>query len=433
MKKEKLLYTRYSDERDPAYAVYTQIFEDENGARTVRKCAGTQEAAAHLRHIYNACVELSALYAGSGLSVNRCVLSPAGEAEKENDDAGSGETLTLEYISGETLEMRFDRMLKKDGPEAVKAGLHAYVEEAVPRDRLEPFVMTEEFRKVFGDADLKACPAPDCRIPHSYQGLSLPVSDIDLICSNIICTENGRQIIDYEWTFDFPVPAAYIVFRIVFYYVTVSALRRELNTDGIFEEFGISEEEVRAFREMEFAFQKSVQGRHVPLRSLYSRISPGGIRVAELAGEADSLTGRKNLQVFFRREGNYSEPVTYRMNGSRIETEIPVPAGTDLIRLDPGDLPCFCRLGYLAFDGREESAADWQANGKKTGGDSILFAEEDPQILVPVCRPQPKILSVLLDIYDIPAEALQEISGRLRGGRSIRDRLQRLLWRARRQ
>ena len=399
----KLLYTRYSDERDPAYSVYTQIFEVENGARSVRKCAETPEAAAHLRHIRGAYEALTELYADTSLSVNRC------------DLRDTGRYLELEYISGETLEERFDRLLLQEGPEAVKAALHAFAEEAVPRQKLAPFVHTEEFVKVFGEQKL---------FSDTWQ--SLPVSDIDLICSNIVCTDSGRQIIDYEWTFSFPVPADFLVFRIVHYYVTGSVLRRELNTDTVFEEFGINEEEKRVFQEMEYAFQKSVQGRCVPLRSLYSRISPGTKNVVELAGDKDALAGQKALQVFFRKEGIFAEPLSYRMSGSRIDAEILVPDGADLIRLDPGDLPCICRIEFLAFDGRPESAAGWQTNGKRIGTDTILFGAEDPQVLVPVRGPRPKLLSVSLIIYDAPAAALGELSGRYRGGGELREKLQKV-------
>ena len=406
-KGKKLLYTRYSDERDPAFSVYTQIFEDESGARSVRKCAETKEAAAHLRHIRSAYEALTGLYADTEFAVNRCSLS---------ESAGQEPVLDLAYISGETLEERFDRMLLQEGPEAVKTALRAFAETAVPRQKLEPFARTEEFTKVFGELSADGTDSEGKGRSLSDAWQSLPVSDIDLICSNIVCTDSGKQIIDYEWTFAFPVPAAFLVFRIVHYYVTGNVLRRELNTEEIFEEFGISAEEKKVFQEMEYSFQKYVQGRCVPLRSLYSRISPGARNVVELAGDKDALAGQKVLQVFFRKNGAFGAPLSYRMNGSRIDAEIPVPDGADLIRLDPGDLPCICRIAFMAFDGRAEKAAAWQTNGKQAGQDSILFGAEDPQILVPVPRPQPGLLSVSLTIYDAPAAALEEISGRLGGG-----------------
>lgn len=63
--------------------------------------------------------------------------------------------------------------------------------------------MTEKFKEVFGDVTL-----PDGLMAREY-------SNIDLIFENVILGDK-YTIIDYEWSFGFPVPVEYIMFRSVF-------------------------------------------------------------------------------------------------------------------------------------------------------------------------------------------------------------------------
>ena len=51
---EKLLYARYSNERAPRFSVYTEILENAEGGRTVRKYADSSRADAHIRSILHA-------------------------------------------------------------------------------------------------------------------------------------------------------------------------------------------------------------------------------------------------------------------------------------------------------------------------------------------------------------------------------------------
>ena len=48
---ERLIYTKYSNQRHPDYAIRTDIVCREDGSRVVRKYADTRLARPHLEHI----------------------------------------------------------------------------------------------------------------------------------------------------------------------------------------------------------------------------------------------------------------------------------------------------------------------------------------------------------------------------------------------
>ena len=71
-----------------------------------------------------------------------------------------------------------------------------------------PFAGSEEFTRVFGHAALP-------------EGLmSLPVTDVDMVLDNFLVREDSSSLdlIDYEWTFFFPVPVRFALYRTLHYF-----------------------------------------------------------------------------------------------------------------------------------------------------------------------------------------------------------------------
>lgn len=112
----------------------------------------------------------------------------------------------MEYLKGQTLQEELDRLLEKRKIEKFQKILREYME-LILQTAENPFCMTEEFRKVFGDVKLR-------------EGFySAPVTDIDMVLSNIFIDEKGEwTLIDYEWTFLFPIPIQFVLYRILHYY-----------------------------------------------------------------------------------------------------------------------------------------------------------------------------------------------------------------------
>ena len=125
----------------------------------------------------------------------------------------------------------------------------------------------QEFVQVFGDVELTG----------EYSCAKM--SNIDLVPANILILKDRQVVIDYEWTFDFPVPAGFILYRMIHYYLESDGKRRVLKDRDFYGKAGITQEELAVYGEMERNFQKYMQGSHVPLLSMYEDVSPGKVEI----------------------------------------------------------------------------------------------------------------------------------------------------------
>lgn len=170
---DKLLYEKLSNERNPRFNIITDIV-DRDGTKVVIKRPYSSQSVAHIHKTYDNYRGLQDTLQGSDFCVNQSSLV--------------GDTIESEFIEGEHLT-------SKDTVDFVEAIRKAYMPHA------EVFKCTEEFAEVFGEVSLP-------------QGvLAARFLDIDLIFENIIKTQKGWEIIDYEWTFDFPIPINYLLYR----------------------------------------------------------------------------------------------------------------------------------------------------------------------------------------------------------------------------
>ena len=72
---------------------------------------------------------------------------------------------------------------------------------------------------------------------------TLPVTDVDLVCQNILL-DDSAQIIDYEWTFTFPVPLEFVIFRFLYFYLEAKnrTCYQQPALAGLYEKAGITKE-----------------------------------------------------------------------------------------------------------------------------------------------------------------------------------------------
>ncbi len=325
---DTLLYAKFSGERAEKYALYTAVYEKfaADGARYVEKTALTKAAAVHVDRICTLSGKLAGMY-GDSLQINRC---------EATEKAG---TVRMEYLTGETFEEYLDRILEEQGPEACTKALIRYLDLVVPKDRETAFVMTEPFREIFGEV------AGKCE---TLSLKTLPVSDVDLIPANVIRSGGKSTLIDYEWTFGFPIPSGFLRYRILFYYLRGGEKRQLLEEDGIYEKAGLFGQERRIFASMEDSFQRWLTKDRIPVRDLQEEFSHGCAKT----GSRD-----RDLRVYFPGEDGaetFSEmrASDYRMKDGSFSGELKVPPGTTMIRLDPGDSPGILRIRRLTVDGR---------------------------------------------------------------------------------
>lgn len=364
---DTLLYAKFSGERAGRYALYTAVYERHGGPRSsgmnagevpgladqsgkcgpqragintdgsqryVEKRALTKAADFHVSRISELSGKLSEMYRGR-LKINRC---------EKTDITG---TVRMEYLTGETFEEYLDRVLAKQGPDACENALLEYLDLVVPKELESAFEITDSFREVFGEipGEIYGEISGEYGI-HSLK--TLPVSDVDLIPANVIRSGGDCTLIDYEWSFDFPVPSDFLRYRILFYYLRSEKNRQRLAQNDIWRKAGLSGQKRKIFASMEDSFQRWLTRGRIPVRDLRAGISSG----AAHTGDED-----RNLRVYYPdRNGleNYSElrASDYRMRDGKLSADLDVPQGMTMIRLDPGDRPGILRIRSLKIDGR---------------------------------------------------------------------------------
>ena len=178
---KKVIYTKYSTERSDKFKIATSNIK-EDGSVYVKKKPVHEKAQSHIEGLLSKYEALKEYYNRSEVEFVPCEI-----AERN---------AFFPFVEGESLEGRLDRYVENKDYKGILQEVENY--KRVITDNLEivPFRICDDFIGVFG-------------ANYPEEGVAaFKVSDIDLIFSNIIISGDKWQVIDYEWTFDFPVPAA---------------------------------------------------------------------------------------------------------------------------------------------------------------------------------------------------------------------------------
>lgn len=228
----KVLYAKYNSARRPDFRITTEFCEDANGV-FVRKRAAEAAAENHLENICKNSIVLQDYY-------RTIKVVPPEKVEGE---------LRFTCIEGQTLAERIEAQ------DFDKARFVARVNEAlatvlsIQERYFVSFKMTDEFKAIFGEAELGEVPA-------------LNPANIDPLLTNFIVNDTGTYCIDCEWVCHFPVPFAYIKYRILLYlYVTqVHEMLNGTSLEEMLSWFGFSERDCALYWKMEDHFQQCVHG-----------------------------------------------------------------------------------------------------------------------------------------------------------------------------
>lgn len=395
-----LCYSKYSNERDGKFRIRTDILENADGSRIVRKKAAGAQAQDHIASIYQKYRKLQADLAESPLSVNRC-------------EYRDGE-IYLEWLQGETLESELDALLQEGQTDAVIRKIREYFE--MFSEGQEEFRETPDFVRVFGSQGKRLVSGgkTDKRM------MCRKISDIDMVFSNAVHTKNGYQKIDCEWTFEFPVPVKFLQYRCIHYYTLGNPKREEmLREHDLYRIFGISEEEKKCFEDMETHFQQYILGDYQPLWRLYDAISDGVLQIQPLVNEAGRRKRKAEAlaEVFFD-DGSGFCPQNSRQYpvaaGDRMQLVIELPAGTRALRIDPCESRCVVRVQKLEQGGE---SLDCYSNGHRMPNGDFLFDTDDPQLIIPSLKSDSRAVQAVLltePMEGIMREALLAQDGRIR-------------------
>ncbi len=301
---DRTIYAKYSNERAAQFCIRTDIVTDESGKRKVYKYALTKAAEPHIRHIGEAYQALAAAYEGSGISFCPAETQISSESgwQTVSADAVNGKLEKCRsaslFLTGTALQDVLERMLDDGDTNGIRHILQNYIRKVKESGGSRPFAVTKEFVEVFGDC------VPD----GAYD--SAEVSDIDMIFSNIFvekesdALDGGWTVIDYEWTFDFAVPKAFIIYRAIYFAWHQMFYKADISLSELFELAEITQEEAAGFRRMEEHFQDYMGQTHIPVRNMQRLMGTRIVPVDRLLGQSGGMqnTIRQKTNVGRRAE-----------------------------------------------------------------------------------------------------------------------------------
>jgi phage terminase small subunit len=381
----KILYIKYSNDRAQQFCIRTELIERADKTHFFRKSAEWEIGRKHIEHIAAAGEALTKHYDGSRFVMNRCELL--------------GGSAVLEYLAGHTLEEELDLLLEQKQVDQVIEKITDAVNEIRQIKEQTEFVITSEFKQVFGSLTLP-------------EGLkAAPVTNIDLIFSNILINDKWN-VIDYEWTFFFPIPINYVVFRAIHYYIETAAKRWEIRDAGLYERVGLTKDERQAYEQMEKGFQQYVDGQHLSLGRLYHQMGAAAVPLADV----NALMDEKKMQVYYGSGDGFSESNSqfFDVNlDELVQRAILIPEGTTELRVDPAMSSCLVEELKLAWDASFTELVNFRTNGIKVNEQMYLFSTRDPMIQITEDILEHRVMFISFSISLMKAETAAYLSGRL--------------------
>lgn len=262
---KRLFYSKYSDEREKKFAIRTDIFEvrmDDN--ENLPKCVVTkvplyQDGRTHVEQMAEKQQKLTAYYKDAGIRFCDCKVL--------------NQTAEFPFITGRTLQDLIEEAAERGDQDKIAAILEEYEKRIFQQTPELPFEQTESFEKVFGSVAFKE------------QMAATEVTDIDLIFSNIIVDADGTwTVIDYEWTFLFPIPKLFVLYRGLYFLYHQVLAKRNWSFTELMEQAGIAEPMQESFRKMEQQFQSYLGSGELPLRNMQRKF---GTKIIPLGQEQD--------------------------------------------------------------------------------------------------------------------------------------------------
>lgn len=365
---EKLIYTKYSNERSTRFAIRTDIYEDEQGRRCVRKYADTETARPHIEHIQTVYEQMQTQFRGSRFVPNKAELHP--------------EYIEFEYVEGETLEKQLDAYLAAGDQEGFAALVNTYA---------------DEVRRVYGVSEATGTAHEDTSAyAETFGTVTLPTPvpmaqgvDIDLIFANIIVTGDTWTAIDYEWTFDFAAPVDFLLWRAGKVYLENYANRACISEEQMNALLGVAQANVDAYRQMELYFlqQYCYRGRS----DLYELYGTMGQYVAKVKPE-DILRGDEDgttqIQIFYDTGHGFSEEESDKLHiypdeKGEFHLQHKLPANLQKLRIDPGERACVIQIWKAkAYTNGSSYKMACKTNGYALDESRYVIPQDDPQIYI---------------------------------------------------
>lgn len=354
---ERVLYSKFSNERRRTFAIRTDIVKTADGKISVHKTADAAQGTDFIEKLKEHAQSLKGLFSNTGILVNELQTSKTGEA-------------VFTYIEeAVTLEQQLYKLWNDEKKETAVEQMNHYLKEICELATV-PFEKTEAFTEMFGDVD----------VPED--AMSMPVTDLDLVTENILLCGEQRHLIDFEWTFDFPIPVEFVCYRIWHYFIQRNIIKQPDKIIMLLEDLGFDMAAQRRYERMEKAFQQYVTGSHVPIREMYRFITPGCVSLEKSEnGGSEQCAGYYGSTLF------YSETAQFIQENSIVSSMQVKEDGSFIVTfsLDGLEVPKYLRWDPL--EGKvcsivmesisaEKPLAVIAVNGQKENGRDMFFTTD---------------------------------------------------------
>lgn len=183
----RVLYCKSTEKRKPEFQIYTSIVE-ENGSRYAVKESVYDCGKKHIRQIADNYETLRPIY---------------GECIVDNDMKDG--RIYFPYVEGETFGNYLRSLFHaNESDEKIRLALQEWRTFLNGNEsNVTVFEESVQSREIFGDAS------------GMVGDKALRITNFDCISDNIILSEDGRKVIDYEWVYDFPIPEEFTYYRVL--------------------------------------------------------------------------------------------------------------------------------------------------------------------------------------------------------------------------
>ncbi len=183
--------------------------------------------------------------------------------------------IIAEFIEGPTLEDILVRLVTS-GQRAEAEALLAEYRWRLESTATEPFELTDGFLDVFG----RQAARDDFAM---LEGLPCQrVTDVDLILRNIIIADDTWNVLDCEWTFDFPIPCAFVLWRALFYLLVSKGVQAHEAEYDFYPAWGFGDAEREIFFKMEVSMQQYITNDAESIDTILEESSPQPLLLEDL-------------------------------------------------------------------------------------------------------------------------------------------------------
>lgn len=389
-------YCRYSNERAKGLRIRTNILES-----SVQKAAFDAASIPHIQSMVRWEEKLNKQFAS---------LEFMGKAVQANHITKvDSDSVSFEFIGGRSLSELLDELLIKGEVQQAKQILTEFCSIAAggtkcngaqqTQTALQTFEQTEAFTKVFGSLDKEKL---NKIMTGASPFVAAEVTDIDMICQNVLIGDRVH-VIDYEWTFDFPVPTAYVVYRILFFFLEFKNRSSYFTGEDLYEELGITKDMKEMFAQMETSFQKYVQGDTKLISDSYFEKGKPALPMELLQKELKELE-QSDIRIVLKTEAGVREETRACKKDAEGIVSFTVdftPGTVKSMQLLPGTEKAMMRICLLQEDETGSKEIAFTANG--LGFNPILYLfHERAEISITDFLPETHRLYVSLQAVALP-------------------------------